>query len=335
MSGAPRISLVAATYNRPALVADLLRGLREQSLAPELFEAVVVDDGSRPPVGERLRTLEAPCALTLLEQENAGPAAARDRGIHAARGAIVVVVDDDMQLAPGFLAAHLRLHEGGRRVVLGHIRPAPEIARMPLFERFHAEMLARFVQGARAGALRLRGTHVCTGNVSFPRADYLALGGFDRAFDRSEDAELGLRFEQAGLELVFSEEAFTVHRSDHVDLDVWLRRAYRYGRNDLRISRKHQALAHANPWRFLFEMHPLARPLLLLCALLPGAGGLLARAGMAVSQAIDRLGLERLAVTGATVVYGMQYFRGLRHEAGGLRAAAADLRRYRLTRAAS
>ncbi len=329
---APRVSLVAATYNRPELSEGLLRQLDEQTLPPDAFEAIVVDDGSRPPVAEILRALELPCSLTVLEQANAGPAAARDLGIQAARGEFVVVVDDDMQLAPGFLAEHLRLHEQGRRVVLGRIRPAPGLQRMPLFERFHAEMLDRFVARVRSGEQRVRGTDVCTGNVSFPRADYLAVGGFDRALDRSEDAELGVRLEQAGLELVFSEAAYTVHGSDHARLDVWLRRAYRYGRNDLRIARKHAGLAYANPWRFLFEMHVLARPLLVLCVLLPALGGLVARLGMAVSQAVDRLGLRRLAITGTTVVYGMQYFRGLRDEAGGLGAARADLRRYLATR---
>ncbi len=325
---APFVSLVAATYNRPELVEALLSRLVEQSLPVSEFEAIVVDDGSQPPVAERLRALRLPFALQVFAQANAGPAAARDRGIRAARGEFVVVVDDDMQLAPDFLAEHLRLHRQGRRVVLGQIRPAPTLAEMPLFERFHAEMLARFAARVRAGTQRVRGTDVCTGNVSFPRADYLAVGGFDRAFDRSEDAELGLRLEQAGLELVFSEAAYTVHGSDHVRLDVWLRRAYRYGRNDLRISRKHARLAHASPWRFLFEMHLLARPLLVSCILAPALGGLVARLGMAVSQAVDRLGLRGLAISGATVVYGMQYFRGLRDEAGSLDAVRVDLRRY-------
>ncbi len=329
---APLVSLVAATYNRPELVEALLRRLAEQTLPAAEFEVIVVDDGSRPPVAERLRALGVPFSLQVFDQPNAGPAAARDRGIKAARGEFVVVVDDDMQLAPDFLAEHLRLHRQGRRVVLGQIRPAPELRRMPLFERFHAEMLARFAARVRAGTQRVRGTDVCTGNVSFPRADYLAVGGFDRAFDRSEDAELGLRLEQTGLELVFSEAAYTVHGSDHVRLDVWLRRAYRYGRNDLRISRKHALLAHANPWRFLFAMHLLARPLLVLCVLAPTLGGLLARLGMAVSQAVDGLGVHGLAISGATVVYGMQYFRGLRDEAGSLGAARGDLRRYLATR---
>jgi GT2 family glycosyltransferase len=328
----PRVSLVVATYNRPDSAQALLRQLAQQTLPPDEFEALVVDDGSRPPAAGILRALELPFALRVFEQANAGPAAARDAGIRAARGAVVVVVDDDMRLPPEFLAEHLRLHAAGRRVVQGHIRPDPGLARMPLFERFHAEMLERFVAGARAGTLRVRGTHVCTGNVSFPRADYLAVGGFDRAFDRSEDAELGVRLEQAGLEMVFGESAYTVHGSDHTRLDVWLRRAYRYGRNDLRISRKHAALGYVNPWRFLFEMHLLARPLLLLCVLAPTLGGLVARAGMAVSQAVDRLGLRRVAIAGTTVVYGMQYFRGLRDEAGGLGAALLDLRRYRATR---
>lgn len=336
MSATPRLSLVIAAYNRPASIAALLHELQAQTLPPDEFEVLVVDDGSQPPVAPQLAALRPRYTLTLLRQDNAGPAAARDRGIRAARGDVVVVVDDDMRVPPEFLAEHLRRHDGARRVVLGHIRPAPELRRMPIFERFHAEMLARFVAGARAGTLQVQGTHVCTGNVSFPRADYLAVGGFDRSLDRSEDAELGVRLQQAGLELVFAEEAYTVHASDHVRLDVWLRRAYRYGRNDLRIARKHAELAWASPWRFLFEIHLLARPLFLLCAAWPALGGAVSRVGMSVSLLADCLGLARLAIAGTTVVYGMEYFRGVRHEAGSLGAVWADLRRHaRLRRAAA
>ena len=126
------ISVVIATYNRPALVERLLRQLATQRLSGRSFEVVVVDDGSSPPVAPGLRALDLPFRLEVVEQQNAGAAAARNAGAAAARGELLVFVDDDMQVCPGFLQHHLTPHlEGERVVVLGRIRGDPALARMP------------------------------------------------------------------------------------------------------------------------------------------------------------------------------------------------------------
>ncbi len=109
------LSVVVATHNRGVLLRRLLGTLAGQTLAPERFEAVVVDDGSTPPAAEALEGLSTPFDLTLVRQSNAGPASARHRGIGAARGDIVVIIDDDMELGPEFLSRHLEAHEGERR----------------------------------------------------------------------------------------------------------------------------------------------------------------------------------------------------------------------------
>jgi len=329
VSATPRLSVVFATYNRAALAKRLVQQLGAQSLPPESFEIVVVDDGSATDVAALLRSLDVPCPLQALTQANQGAAAARHHAVSVARGDIVVTVDDDMEIGQDFLAAHLKLHEGGpRRVVLGHIRPAAQLATMPIFERYHAEMLDRFVRGVESGSVALHGNDVCTGNVSFRRADYEAVGGFDKTLGRSEDADLGLRLEKAGCELLFSREAYTVHGSDHASLAVWMQRAYRYGIFDLRIAHKHVDLPWASPWRFFRLVHPLSRLPLALSVALPPIGRGLGRAAIAAALALDRLGAERVAVAGTTLAYGLLYFAGVRAEAGALRAALADWRSY-------
>jgi hypothetical protein len=268
-----------------------------------------------------------PYECRVLRQVQAGPAAARHRGILEARGALLVVVDDDMQVPPHFLAAHRDGHAAGPAIVIGHMRADPGLAGMPLFERFHAEMLRRFVADVGAGKAELRGTHLYTGNASFPRATYLAVGGFDLSLDRSEDIELGLRLERAGLTVGFSESAFSVHSSDHRELGPWLRRAFRYGVCDHRISRKHPDAPEANPWRIYYSMNPLARPLLLASLGVPWLGWLLGRAAMAAAQALDRAGARGPALSGTALVYAMEYYRGVRSEAG-LGAALREKRAY-------
>jgi GT2 family glycosyltransferase len=325
LSDSPTLSVVIATHNRPAPVARLLGQLGQQTLAPGEFEVVVVDDGSEPPVASGLGTLKLPYECRVLRQPCAGPAAARHRGILEARSPLLVIVDDDMQVPPHFLASHRAAHGALPAVVMGRMRPDPALSSMPLFERFHAQMLDRFVSDVSAGRTVLRGTHLYTGNASFPRAVYLAVGGFDLGLDRSEDVELGLRLERAGLRPVFSESAHSIHSSDHQRWSLWLRRAFRYGVCDRRISRKHPDAPEASPWRIYFQMNPLARPLLLTAVYLPVLGWLMGRAALAAAVTLDAFGAQRLALAGTALVYALEYYRGVRAEAG-LRPALRERR---------
>jgi GT2 family glycosyltransferase len=320
------INVVLATYNRRDLLVAALRGLAEQTLSPDDYAVIVVDDGSIPPARPALESLDLPYDLTILEQANGGAAAARHRGIMAADAVVIVIVDDDMRVPPDFLAQHLAAHARGATLVLGRIDDEGEaMAAKPIFERMHADLLRRQYEAFRSGRERPRGAHTCTGNVSFRLADYLAVGGFDLGLERSEDSELGVRLEEAGAKVVFADDARTVHRSDVADLDVWMRRNFLYGGCDLRIARKHPAEESADPWRFLFLIHPASRVLVALSLIAPAAGARLSRLAIRAAMALDTAGIERAAVAGATVSYGLEYFRGMRQEAGSLGATLRGL----------
>jgi len=323
------VSVIVATHDRCALLVDLLRGLARQTLEADRFEVIVVDDGSRTPVRPELERLDPPFPLTLLEQANQGAAAARHRGILHASGEIVVIVDDDMSVPPDFLAQHVEAHARGNTLVLGHILDeGADMASRPLFVRMHAAQLHQQWEAIRSGRDRARGINVCTGNVSFRRRDYLAVGGFDRTLARSEDRELGVRLEKAGARLAFADGARTVHRSDVADLEVWMRRNLLYGVYDLRIARLHADVEDANPWRYLFLINPVSRVLVALALVRPGIGQRLSRSALQLAMTLDALGVERAAIGGATLCYGLEYFRGVRQEAGSFGAALRDFGAY-------
>jgi len=293
----------------------LLRQLAAQTLAPDQYEVVIVDDGSTPPVSRWLPKLQMPCRVKGVQQANAGAATARHLGVLEARGEILVVTDDDMQVPAEFLAAHLAWHvPGSRRVVVGRIRSSSTLSEMPLFERFHADLLDRW------SSRRLHGDALCTGNVSLRRADYLEVGGFDVSFERAEDMDLGLRLEQAGVELLFSADAFTIHESDHTDFSVWRRRAVSYGRYGVRIGRKLPRLAQADPWRFFFGNALAKRPFASTTLAVPWLGRALSDAAFRGALAADGIGLERLALSLTSLLWDLEFFRGVREETGSLAA---------------
>jgi glycosyltransferase involved in cell wall biosynthesis len=324
-ANARKVSVILATYNRLDLLRRLLGFLSEQTLPPNQFEVIVVDDGSVVPVPLHIDVEKYPFSLTIVRQENAGPAAARHRGILQAKGEFLVLVDDDMELPPSFLEAHLRHHAGVQpTAVIGRYVSDPAISKKPIFERYHGLKWDRTTQLVREGKLRIDGTFLATGNTSMRRDDYLRVGGFDLSLLRAEDMALGLDLEEAGVNLVYSDSAGSVHLSDHTSAAKWMARAYLHGRLEPHIAEKHPTMAHADPWRFAFALPLVGRMFCLPSILAPKLGSVLARATYKAAEVADKVGLERPALRATGLVFGMEYFRGLREEAGSARKVLAD-----------
>jgi GT2 family glycosyltransferase len=328
----PTVSVIMATYNRGPLLARLLRQIGAQTFPLDDLEVVIVDDGSKEPAEALVDGLRSqlPFEIRVITQTNAGAAAARQRAATNARGEILIILDDDMQIEPGFVAEHVRLHrqEPGPACVMGRYASDPNIASMPLFERYYANMWDKLTEGVRTGKMAVTGTILSTGNASMRREDFLAVGGFDLTLKQSEDTELGLKLEKAGVRMVFSETAQSFHGSDHTQLAKWLGRNYGYGVCDLRIARKHEWAAHADPWRYYFSLPKLGLPFITTSVLAPGLSKIVSAAMMRAALAADEIGLEKLALRGAGVVFGMEYFRGVREESGSLGSALESLSKF-------
>jgi glycosyltransferase involved in cell wall biosynthesis len=101
------LSVLVPTYGRAQTIERLLENLNRQTLDPARFEVVVVDDGSPEPIA-----LDTSCyrfALTLLRQPNAGPGAARNRGLERCRARWTLILNDDAVPAQDLLARHLEV----------------------------------------------------------------------------------------------------------------------------------------------------------------------------------------------------------------------------------
>lgn len=316
------LSVVIATYNRQDLLRRLLAQLDAQSIPPEHYEVIAVDDGSEKDTRTALSDVETRYAHRIERQENSGAAVARQRGVDLARGVIVVFLDDDMQVGPDFLASHLAKHEGNRSVVLGRLRPDAKLSDMPLFERFYARVMAKQNDELASGK-PVRGHNIYTGNVSMPRALFQEAGGFDPAFRALEDEELGVRLEKAGATFAFANDAESLHGSDWNSMQKWMERAYRDGVYQTKLAKKHPDMPESSPWRFLPNLNPVSRPFMQLSLAAPKVARHVANAAAGAASALDRVGLEPAAIAGMTFVYGVQYYRGVRQETGG----ASDVRR--------
>lgn len=103
-TGSPVLSIVIAVYNDWRLLDKCLRSLAKQSSCPS-FEVVVVDDGSEELVPGFVLGWKTFYPLTILRQCHAGIAVARNVGVRASRGPVLVFVDADSQLEATCLAA--------------------------------------------------------------------------------------------------------------------------------------------------------------------------------------------------------------------------------------
>ncbi len=306
----PSISVVIATFNRLDSLLWLLDDLNGQVGVAGGFDVTVVDDESFVPVEVEVsaRPTKFPCQV--IRRPNGGPGAARDTGIKASAGSIIVILDDDMVVPAGFLASHQDPFSKGADVVLGHIR-APRNATLPLFERFHQRTLDRFVEAHSRGDAIVEGVRLCTGNVSFRRSAYDDVGGFDLTLKRCEDRDIGIRFEQAGYRFAFTTQGWSEHRSDHEDVETWRRRSALYGSLDTRIAAKFPHEARLSPWSFLRRLPKVSIPILAFAALFPRVGHHLAGAVYAVGRAADDRKFERAAMLGASLCYGTEYYCGV------------------------
>ncbi len=314
------LSIVIPTYNRRASLQVTLEGLARQDYPASQFEVLVVSDGSTDGTDDFVRrsAARAPYDLTLLTQSNAGPARARNRGIDAAQGEIIVFLDDDVEPLRGFLAAHARHHEGSENtIVIGPLSPDPHLARRepPWIAWEHAMLQKQYVGWATGFFTEVTPGNFYSGNASVRRAQLLAVGGYDEAFTRQEDVELACRLErQFRPDFVFDPEADALHRPQR-SYAGWLAVPLAYGRLDVVRARRGDA-----PWAVVREGYHARRRATQRLARLTWASpcvaaplrGLLRGAAVAAY----RLGHARSSFAALSVIYNLRYLDGAASEMG-------------------
>jgi glycosyltransferase involved in cell wall biosynthesis len=110
----PRVSVIVPLFDKERTVEASLRSAVAQTVTA--LEILVVDDGSRDSGPARVRAFPDP-RVRVIHQENAGPGAARNRGIAEAKGDLLAFLDADDQWMPDYLER-----------AIGYLDAEPEIA---------------------------------------------------------------------------------------------------------------------------------------------------------------------------------------------------------------
>lgn len=195
-----RVSVVVPTYRRPALLRRCLIALLAQRYDPGAYEIIVADDGAQAQTRAVVEALavRAPVAVQYLAVTGRhGPAAARNLGWRAARGAVIAFTDDDTVPAPDWLAEGVAaLQEDvvgawGRIVV--PLRDVPTD-----YERDIG---------------RLETAEAATANCFYRRGALAAIGGFDERFTSAwrEDSDLFFSLLEANGRVIHAPRAVVAH----------------------------------------------------------------------------------------------------------------------------
>jgi len=196
----PRLSVITPTYNDASILHDAVARLTHQTLAPDTYEVIVVDDGSTDATPDVARRAAAgPVRVRIVRFDtNRGRSAARNAGIRAAEAPLVVFVDSDILVRPEFLHYHLAMHEAAATPVLGR---GPVIL-IPTREVPPRDPIAR-----------MSPAFLDTANASIQRQLLIDVGMFDEGFRVYgwEDFDLGLRLGARGVRRVFDARAVAYH----------------------------------------------------------------------------------------------------------------------------
>lgn len=184
----PRFSVVMPAYNRRKLIRDAVRSVLDQTFTD--FELIVVDDGSTDGTVDVLSDISDK-RLTVLTQHNAGPGAARNKGIGVAQGTYVAFLDSDDLYMPWTLETY-------QQALLNQSQPSllictaqdfhhanelaalePESLQTQHFDNYYQAAANNFWIGASVVAVK--------------RQVLMVSGGFNNAKVNQEDCDLWLR----------------------------------------------------------------------------------------------------------------------------------------------
>jgi glycosyltransferase involved in cell wall biosynthesis len=179
----PSVSVVMPCFNAEATIRQSIESVLAQSFTD--YELIVVDDGSKDRSVDFAEALaERDSRIRIICQANAGPAAARNRGLAQSRGALLAFLDADDRWMPDLLARHVI-----------HFRDNPDsgvaFARILFFDP------TMTVSGRMSAAIDrltlidvLGENPICTTSNLVARYEvFAAIGGFDPELTHGEDQE--------------------------------------------------------------------------------------------------------------------------------------------------
>lgn len=202
-------SVIVPVYMQWDLVPDLLDRLRHQTASADLFEIILVNNGTDAPP-----PLSLPVNARVIECSTPGSYAARNAGVAVSRGRWLAFTDADCRPEPTWLAALLAAGTGRTKQLLaGRVRMVTDSVRPSLAEAYE---LVRGIPQDRY----VRHGYAATANLAVEREVLDAINGFDSTRLSGGDAEFCRRAGAAGFPITYIEAAVVEHPARATMMEV-------------------------------------------------------------------------------------------------------------------
>ena len=233
---APTVSVVVPARARRESLSRCLEALCAQTLPRDRFEVIVCDDGSPEPLEPAIAQFGERIALTVVRQQQAGPASARNEGARLAKGRYLAFTDDDCVPAPEWLERLVaRFEQNPEHLVGGAI-----VNLLPNDPHSTAtQLIMDCVYGPYSKGPSTQLRFYSTANLAAPTDRFRLLGGFSKHFPLAagEDYDFCARWHHAGYLAVYAPDAEVGHAHAH-DLASFWKQHFAYGRGLLRVRQR-------------------------------------------------------------------------------------------------
>lgn len=205
-----KYSVIIPVYNRPDEVDELLSSLCMQTKSD--FEVVVVEDGSSIPCEEVVKRYASQLLIRYFVKPNSGPGQSRNYGAERSQGEYIIVLDSDVVLPRGYIAA---VDEVLAREPLDAFG-GPDAAHpdfTPIQKAISYSMTSFFTTGGiRGGKKQLdKKFYPRSFNMGVKATLWSKLGGFaDMRF--GEDIDFSIRIYESGAKCSLIPEAWVWHK---------------------------------------------------------------------------------------------------------------------------
>ncbi len=240
----PAVTVVIAAYNEEKVVARTIRAVLANRYEP--LNIIVVDDGSTDDTsGEVARAFAGHPKVTLIRQENAGKAAALNRGIATASGEILIALDADTIFGRGTIANLVRhFHDPAVGAVAGNVKVGNRMNPLTYWQSI--EYVTSQNLDRRAYAV-MNSITVVPGAVGAWRRDAVLQAGGYSTDTMAEDMDLTWRIRRAGYRIENESDALGYTEVPD-SISALYRQRFRWAFGTLQCLWKHRSAVGRYGW---------------------------------------------------------------------------------------
>lgn len=225
------VTIVIPTYNRSGKLLETLDALALQDVLD--FQVLISDDGSTDDTKKKVEEKKAtlPFTVDYFFHLNGGASASTNLAVERAKEGLIILLDDDILPARDTISRHIRFHrEHSGSILSGSAdtdaqRTVTDVQRYKLFMEMEWKKIRP--DANKLISIDFNNFIITTANMSFPKAVFQKLGGFNIALRDGYDVDFGFRALLAHVLLYFDGTVKSIH-NDQINLRYYAKRQKAY-----------------------------------------------------------------------------------------------------------